>query len=157
LVDLETVDSWCPKCFVDGRAVGHAQGLDTYLALMQLAYAASPADVEAVRHVAERHGRVVAGSRYLGLIVPESAGMHNILGISAAAGGDIERALVEFREALRLEPDSAATHWHLGAALASVGARDEAIKHLERSVQIDPANEYARNDLRALTGGPQPP
>jgi spermidine synthase len=152
LVDLGQVDTWCPKCFDGGALSPLARGLDSYLALMELAYRASPGEVAAARHLAEREGRTVAGSAYLGSLVPESADTHNVLGVGYASAGDIERALVEFRAALRLDPDSAATHWHLGAALAARGAREEAIAHLRRSVEIDPSNELARNDLRALTG-----
>ena len=150
LVDLAGIEAWCPKCFVEGAPAPAARGLDTYLQLMQLAYAASPADVAVARQLSEREGRVVAGSAYLGSIVPESAEMHNVLGIASASEGEIAAALVEFQHALRLTPDSAATHWHLGAALAALGERQEAIAHLRRSVEIDPRNEYAQNDLRAV-------
>ena len=152
LVDLTDIDAWCPKCFVDGLPAPLARGLDTYVQLMTLAYRASPAEVDAVRQMSERGRRLVAGSAYLGSIVPESADLHNILGIASASEGDIDTAVSEFRHALQLAPGSAATHWHLGAALAARGARQEAIEHLRRSVEIDPRNEYAQSDLRALTG-----
>jgi tetratricopeptide (TPR) repeat protein len=159
LVDLTGIHAWCAKCFEDGVPAPLARGLDTYMALMNLAYTAPPAAVEAARLASEREGRLIAGSAYLGSIVPESAEMHNTLGIAAASAGDLERALLEFREALRLAPDSAATHWHLGAALASLGAREEAIVHLRRSIELDPRNEYAQNDLRAVLAaqGPDTP
>ena len=121
-----------------------------YLALVGRAYTAPPLDVARARHQAERLGRVVAGSAYLGAIVPESADMHNILGIALADKGRIDDAIAEFREALRLDPDSAQTHWHLGAALAYQGAREQAVDHLRRSVQLDPNNPQARHDLDVL-------
>jgi tetratricopeptide (TPR) repeat protein len=152
VVDLGDVAAWCPRCFVDGKPVPVVEGLDTYLALMDRAYAASPSEVSRARRLAERDTRVVAGSRYLGAIVPESAEMHNILGVGLAEQGRIDSAVAEFREALRLEPDSALTHWHLGAALATRGARDEAIAHLRRSVQLDPTNALARHDLDVVLG-----
>jgi tetratricopeptide (TPR) repeat protein len=152
LVDLSAVASWCPKCFVDGVPAPVAKGLDGYLALTALAYSASPGEIAAARELAERTGRRIAGSAYLGAMVPESAETHNVLGIALASDGDMERALVEFREALRLDPASAATHWHLGAALASRGARQEAVVHLRRSIELDPTNELVQSDLRALTG-----
>jgi predicted membrane-bound spermidine synthase len=150
LVDLTDIAAWCPKCFAEGGPAPTARGLDTYLQLMTLAYGASPAEVAAARQMSERGGRVIAGSAYLGSIVPESADLHNILGIASASAGDIDTAVAEFRHALRLAPDSAATHWHLGAALAARGEDQEAIAHLRRSVEIDPRNEYAQNDLRIL-------
>ncbi len=152
VVDLTEVAAWCPKCFVDSHPVPLVEGLDTYLALLGRAYIALPADVSRTRDLAERHGRVIAGSAYLGAIVPESADVRNILGIALAQKGQIDEAIPEFREALRLDPDSAMTHWHLGTALASRGARDEAVSHLRRAVQLDPTNALAREDLRTLTG-----
>ena len=150
LVDLEELSAWCPRCFVDGRPAPTAPGLDAYVRLLQLAYTSSLADVREVRLLAEREGRTVAGSRYLGGIVPETAEVHNILGISLASRGNMDAAVTEFREALTHDPDSAQTRWHLGAALASVGAFDEAALHLRRAVELDPAHAEARSDLQAV-------
>jgi spermidine synthase len=147
IVDLRQVAAWCPKCFAGDKPVPLVEGLDTYLALVARAYMATPAEVAHARNLAERRSRVIAGSAYLGAIVPESADLHNVLGIALAEKGRIDEAITEFREALRLNPDSAQTHWHLGAALAYHGARDQAIEHLRRSVQLDPNNPQARHDL----------
>jgi Flp pilus assembly protein TadD len=176
VVDLTQVAAWCPTCFVDGKPVPLVEGLDTYFALLDRAYKASAVEVARVRGVAAGPPRVIAGSAYLGAIVPESADLHNTLGIAFAARGKIHEAIDEFREALRLDPDSAMTHWHLGAALAAVGdggaralhpapcvgcrqasVRDEAIAHLRRSVQLDPGNGDAQCDLgRMLVEARQP-
>jgi spermidine synthase len=150
VVDLRQVASWCPGCFVDGRPVPLVEGLDLYLALVARAYTASPADVARARHLAAQQGRTIAGSAYLGAIVPESADVHNAVGIAFAQRGRMDEAIAEFRDALRLDPDSAPTHWHLGAALAYRGARQEALEHLRRSVQLDPNNLDARHDLEAV-------
>jgi tetratricopeptide (TPR) repeat protein len=149
LVDVSRIADWCPACFANGKPL--VEGLDTYLEILNLAYAAPERDVANARALAAREGRTIAGSAYLGAIVPESAELHNLLGLTYASNGDLEKAIVEFREALRLAPDSAATHWHLGAALASRGAHEEAIRHLRRSVELDPGNEDAQRDLRILT------
>ena len=114
------------------------------------AYAASHADVVRARTLAEQQHRVIAGSAYLGAIVPESADVHNLLGIALATKGRMDDAIAEFRQALRLDPESAVTYWHLGAALASRGARQEAIESLRRSVRLDPNNPQARDDLEHL-------
>jgi spermidine synthase len=153
IVDLERVAAWCPRCFANGAPVPAVAGLDTYLALLDLAYGASRAEIAPVRGLAEQRGREIAGSRYLGMIVPESAAVHNLLGIAHATEGRLDAAIEEFRHALRLAPDDAAAHWHLGAALASGGARDEAILHLRRSVDLDPANAQAHSDLGVLLAG----
>ncbi len=151
VVDLRRLSDWCPLCFVDGTPAPLVEGLDEYLALLDLAYRASPSDTARARRATGVDQRVIAGSKYLGQIVPESADLHNILGIAFASRGALDEAIAEFRTALTLEPESATTMWHLGAALASRGAREEAIGFLKRSVQLDPTNEDARNDLTALT------
>ncbi len=147
IVKLDDVAAWCPRCFVNGRPVPEAADLELYLALLQRAYTATPLEVRRARASADREGREVAGSAYLGAIVPESADVHNLLGIALASSGKVDEAIAEFREALRLDPGSAATHWHLGAALAGRGAPAEALGHLQRSVELDPANAQAHNDL----------
>jgi spermidine synthase len=150
VVDLGQVAAWCPRCFVDQQPVPLAEGLDTYLALLGRAYMASAFDIGRARSLAERNGRSVFGSAYLGAIVPETADVHNLLGIALAAKGRIDEGIMEFRHAIRLEPGSAQTHWHLGAALAYRGARDEALEQLRQSVQLDPNNPQARHDLEVV-------
>ena len=157
IVDLGQVGAWCPRCFVGGKPVPLVDGLDTYMALLERAYLASPAEVSRVRSLGDRQGqpgdrsnRVIAGSAYLGAIVPESADLHNFLGIALAEKGQLDGAIVQFREALRMDPDSAKTHWHLGAALASQDAREEATANLRRSVQLDSSNGPAHYDLGGI-------
>jgi Flp pilus assembly protein TadD len=147
VVDLSQLALWCPKCFADGRPVPLVDGLDTYLALLDRAYMASPAEEARLRSLTDQQTRIVAGSAYLGATVPETADLHNLLGVSLAASSRFDEAIAEFRDALRLEPDSAGTHWNLGAALASRGADQEAIEHLRRSVQLDAGNGQAHYDL----------
>jgi spermidine synthase len=147
IVALDQVAEWCPRCFVDGRTVAAVEPLDEYLELLELAYAASPAQIAAIRRLWETEGRTVAGSRYLGAIVPESAELHSVLGLALAERGQLDAAIVEFRRALQIEPDNAPAHWHLGAALASQGRHPEAATHLARSVDLDPGNSRAHSDL----------
>jgi spermidine synthase len=154
IVDLTRVAAWCPSCFDNGVPVRSVEGLDLYLALLDRAYTETPEEGARTRKAADE-GRVFAGSAYLGAVVPEVADVHNQLGIALASKGQLDGAILEFREALRLEPDSAQTHWHLGAALADRGALDEAAGHLRRSVELDPSNEDARHDLTALLAIPR--
>jgi len=152
MVDVKQVAAWCPKCFVDGKPVPLADGLDTYLALLDLVYGASGPETAgaSVRLKPDTTKntpagpRVIAGSAYLGAIIPESADLHNVLGTAYAARGNAGEAIAEFREALRLEPDSVTAHWNLGRALASP---EEALGHLRRAVQLDPGNGEARYHL----------
>jgi tetratricopeptide (TPR) repeat protein len=149
VVDLAGVSAWCPKCFDNGMPVRVVEGLDLYLALLGRAYAATPAEGERTRRLAEG-GRTLAGSAYLGAVVPETADVHNDLGIAYAERGQLNSAIAEFQQALAIDPDSAATHWHLGAALAEAGALKEAEEHLRTSVQLDPSNLEAAHDLESV-------
>jgi spermidine synthase len=150
VVDVSQVAAWCPGCYMDGRPIPAVEDLDAYLALLSLAYQASPAEVAHASSLAEQEGRVIAGSGYLGMIVPESAEMHNLLGVTLAEEGRLVDAVAEFRTAAALEPDDAVTHWHLGAALASQNRPDEALGHLQRSVQLDPRNSRVHHDLGVM-------
>jgi len=149
VVNLDGVSAWCPKCFDNGMPVSVVAGLDLYLRLLREAYAATPAQGLRTRQLAEG-GRIVAGSEYLGAVVPETADVHNELGIAYASRGQLDAAIGEFRTALMLDPDSAQTHWHLGAALAERGALEEAEEHLRISVQRDPTNVDAAHDLESV-------
>jgi len=149
VVNLDGVSAWCPKCFDNGMPVSVVAGLDLYLRLLREAYAATPAQGLRTRQLAEG-GRIVAGSEYLGAVVPETADVHNELGIAYASRGQLDAAIGEFRTALMLDPDSAQTHWHLGAALAERGALEEAEEHLRISVQRDPTNGNAIHDLETV-------
>ena len=153
VADLSQIAAWCPKCFVDGKPVPLARGLDTYLALLGRFYAATPAEAARTRLLAEGGTRRVDGSAYLGALVPESARMHDILGSAFADKGEFDRAIAEFREALRLEPDSASAHGNLGLALASHQASEEAVVHLRRSVQLDPGNGRVHYALAGILLG----
>jgi spermidine synthase len=147
VVDLADVGAWCPACFANGKPVALVKGLDTYLALLDRAYAASPEEVARARRLSRNEGRVIAGSAYLGAVVPESADLHDILGVALASKGAVEDAVKEFRAALDLEPRAAKAHWHLGRALVSTGSREEGIEHLRTSIQLDSSNGQARYDL----------
>ncbi len=159
IVDLSQLPDWCPRCFAGGAPVPAVAGLDLYMRLVDLAYRASPAEgvrlAEATNDTSPT--RLIAGSAYLGAIVPEDAELYNALGVERASRGEMSDAIDAFRKALQLDPNSAPSHWHLGAALAQTGARQEAIGHLQRSLDIDPTNRYARDDLDALTATPQTP
>ena len=146
VVNLEAVAEWCPRCFDTETPVRVVEGLDLYLALLKSAYAATPEEGARMRASSD-DGRSVLGSRYLGAVVPDTADVHNDLGIAYASRGLIDQAIAEFRLSLQLDPESAQTLWHLGAALASKGEFEEAAALLRRSVQRDPTNKDAQHDL----------
>jgi spermidine synthase len=149
VVNLGAVAEWCPRCFDNGDPVRVVEGLDLYLALLNSAYAATPEEGARIRAAAD-NGRRIAGSAYLGAVVPDTADVHNDLGIAYASHGLIDQAIAEFRQSLQFDPDSARTLWHLGSALASKGELEEAARFLSRSVQRDPANKDAQHDLETV-------
>ena len=72
---------------------------------------------------------------------------HSNLGVALAQTGEIEEAITQYEEALRIEPDLADAHYNLGIALARVGRMPEAIEQLEYALQIDPDLAEAHNNL----------
>ena len=150
LADLSRVGDWCARCLVDGGLATSVRELNTYFSLLTLAYNASPLESARARRLGEEEHRVIAGSAYLGMIVPESAEAHNILGIAHAVDGRLDQAIVEFVRALEIDPDDAPAHWHLGTAFASQNRGAEALGHLLRSTELDPRNSRVQYDLGVL-------
>jgi spermidine synthase len=153
IVSLDRLPEWCPRCFANGEEAPAVTGLDLYLRLLDFAYRATPAEGAHLQDIARTasSARLVAGSAYLGAIVPERADLYNTLGVDRASHGAMEEAIGLFRAAVQLDSGSAASYWRLGAALAQTGARDEAIRSLQRSIELDPTNQYARDDLATVT------
>jgi spermidine synthase len=63
VVDLSQVASWCPGCFEDGRPIPIVEGLDTYLALLDRAYTASPEEITLARRLSEQQPRIIPDGR----------------------------------------------------------------------------------------------
>ena len=61
--------------------------------------------------------------------------------------GDLNEAIAEWRETVRLTPTNAKAHHLLGLALGDHGARDEAIDMLQVSLRLDPNNAMAHVHL----------
>ncbi len=156
IVDLTDVEAWCPSCFVEGKPAPLVKGLDTYLALMNLAYTARPVGV--ARTVPEgAPTRAIAGSGYLGAIIPSSANLDAVLkaaftekyqhATDLLEQQQFKEAVDEFREALLLMPGSVQAHNNLGIALASVGRMDEAIDQFRQALAVQPDFEDAKRNL----------
>ena len=64
--------------------------------------------------------------------------------------GQLDEAIAEFRESLRLNRESAPTQYNLAFALSARGRRDEAIAALQEALRIDPDYAQAHNNLGAL-------
>jgi tetratricopeptide (TPR) repeat protein len=67
-----------------------------------------------------------------------------IADLRAGALGDIEGALADFDEAIRLNPDLAAAYHSRGAALAAKGDLERALADFEEAIRLKPdfANAY---------------
>ena len=166
LVDVRRVASWCPTCYSAGTPVPLVEGLDTYLAVTELAYR-SPQAAAASAFT----GRTIIGSGYLGSIVPESPELQRLLagaaGNRAAANetadaeireryaratvllekGQFSQAESEFRAVLQLAPDSVEALNNMGVAIASLGRLDEAVTMFERALELRPDFADARRNL----------
>jgi tetratricopeptide (TPR) repeat protein len=73
--------------------------------------------------------------------------VYNNLGIVYQQRGEHQRAVDQFREAIRLQPDYAAPRILLGSSLLVLNAVPEAIHELERAVKLQPREPLARLQL----------
>jgi Flp pilus assembly protein TadD len=73
--------------------------------------------------------------------------VYNNLGVIYQMRREHERAVLQFREAIRLQPDYAAPQILLGASLLALGKVSEATQHLEKAVNLQPQELRAREQL----------
>ncbi len=84
--------------------------------------------------------RGVATARILVAQDPESPQNRDRLGNRLMNAGQIDEAIVAFRECVRLDPTYVHGLRNLGTALYNRGAHREALVHLEQVVQLDPGD-----------------
>jgi len=72
---------------------------------------------------------------------------HNNLGTFFGGTGQIDRAISEYREAIRLKPNMAQTHYNLAHALARKGQFDEALVQYQEAIRLKPDYTEAHNNL----------
>jgi spermidine synthase len=159
IVNLGEVTAWCPACFVGDRPAPIVEGLDTYLSVLNLAYGA--ARIAPAQTVATGAGRSVAGSGYLGAVVPQSEKLDSILnaafiekyqkGTDLLVARQYPEAITALRSALVWNGESAEAHNNLGIALASTGRMNEAIDQFRLALAIDPEFEDAKRNLAMAT------
>ncbi len=63
---------------------------------------------------------------------------HNNLASSLLAKGEVDAAIIEFREGLRLAPELASLHDGLGSALSAKGEQDAAASEFREAARLDP-------------------
>jgi len=73
--------------------------------------------------------------------------VYNNLGIVLQQRGEHQRAIDQFREAIRLQPDYAAPRILLGASLLALRKAPEATRQLERAAKLQPREPLARLQL----------
>ena len=71
----------------------------------------------------------------------------NALGKTFEKNGDNARALVLYRDAVKIEPRFANSQYNLGLALIGFGYKDEAFEHLAAAAHYDPNNPDAQFNL----------
>ena len=145
LFDVTQIAAWCPRCI-------DVSDLDLYLRLLQQAYLTPAADV--ARAQRSRADRRVWGSAYLGAVVPDSAEVHNLLGLAHMRAGRVDDAIGEFEAALAREPGSASARANLGQIRYEQGAElmesrrfNDAAPLLRMAVDLLPDSAEAQNDL----------
>ncbi len=68
---------------------------------------------------------------------------YNNLGVVQFEKGNIENAIEEYQQSLRLHPDYPEAHYNLGSALLQKGDADEAIRQCEEALKIQPGEPDA--------------
>jgi tetratricopeptide (TPR) repeat protein len=82
---------------------------------------------------------------------------HTARGDALFSRGELEEAIVEYREAVRLDPVDADLWMRLGQAYAQMGRGEEALQSLERGLESDPENAGILNDMGWLYATVEPP
>jgi adenylate cyclase len=69
---------------------------------------------------------------------PRDPSAHHALSTVSLVSGDVERSILEGREAIRLDPSCALGYFGLGSAVALVGPAEEALAMLQKAVRLSP-------------------
>jgi len=85
-----------------------------------------------------RHALQVTEDNYLA---------RNNLGYALDGEGQIDEAISQLQESIRLKPDFAYAHYNLGSTLAKKGQTDEAIRQFQEALRLKPDYADARNNL----------
>ena len=78
--------------------------------------------------------------RHALVVYPDSAGMHNQLGLALKAEGRWAEATAHYRQSLRLRPDFIPAHFNLAFALAQQGQTEAAIAEYHTVLRVNPSD-----------------
>jgi tetratricopeptide (TPR) repeat protein len=92
----------------------------------------------------------VAGKSVLSVELVNDSGRFIQKGKDELLAGDVDRAIEDFRTALRMERDNPRAYFHLGAALRLKGRDGEAKEALERAQKLDPHGQVGREAAELL-------
>lgn len=85
--------------------------------------------------------------RYICKLAPNSAKIHDFVGVSLAKQGKDKEATSHFTKAVCLAPNYHRSHINLGIMLAKRGDLVEAITHFVKAIQLNPSNDKAHHNL----------
>jgi tetratricopeptide (TPR) repeat protein len=80
-------------------------------------------------------------------VTTDNYAAHTYYGNALTARGDIDGAIVEYTEAIRIRPEYPEAHNNLGPALARQGKFDEAIAHFVEAIRLRPNYADAHANL----------
>ena len=80
-------------------------------------------------------------------VTEDSFVAHANLGAVLAKRGQIDEAITQLQEGIRLRPKNALAHYNLGNALVEKGQIDEAIRHYHEALRLKPDRAEAHNNL----------
>ena len=75
---------------------------------------------------------------------------HSGLGATLDSRNELDAAIREYRESLRINPRFASTHYCLGVALAKKGDLDAATAEYETALRLNPRHQNAYNNLQII-------
>jgi tetratricopeptide (TPR) repeat protein len=80
-------------------------------------------------------------------VVPDSAEIHNNLGLVFQMDGKLEQAIEHFQRALELDPESADANYNMGNALKDKKHFEDAIQFYQKALKYNPYLAEAHNNI----------